>query len=74
MISTDDVEKVLDYLITRFNEGNVYNKNKYISHDLDIPVHRVVRIVEQEIPKHVVMEKYSGHTFKVKGVKNDKQT
>jgi hypothetical protein len=73
MISTDEVEKIFDYLVERFNDGKVYNKNKYISHDLDIPTHRVVWIVEKEIPKHIEMEKYSNHTFKVKGVKNDKQ-
>ena len=65
-ISTDDVERVVDYLVTRYNNGLHFHKTHYMEDTLSMPSKKIAKIMEKiKAKKDVAISKYSKHTWKV---------
>jgi hypothetical protein len=66
-ISSDDVEKMIEYLLDKYQKGISFHKSVYIERDLGIPSKRIAKILERvkSSPK-IVLAKYGKRTYEVK--------
>jgi hypothetical protein len=68
-ISTDDMERVLDYLITSYNNGLHFHKTHYMEDKLAMPSKKIAKVLEKiKSKKEIILEKYSRKAWYVKGV------
>jgi hypothetical protein len=68
-ISSDDVEKVIEYLIEKYKAGISFHKSVYIERDLGVPSKRIAKILERiRDEKKVLVEKYGKRVWLVKEV------
>lgn len=72
-ISSDDVEKVIEYLIEKYKAGTSFHKSIYIERDLGIPSKRIAKILERvrESPR-IVLTKYGKRTYHTEMVEGKK--
>jgi hypothetical protein len=64
-ISTDDMERVLDYLVTSYNNGLHFHKTHYMEDKLSMPSKKIAKIMEKlQDSKKVIISKYSRKTWK----------
>ena len=68
-ISSDDVEKMIEYLLDKYQKGISFHKSVYIEQDLGIPSNRVAKILERiRESKRVLLLKYGKRTWYLKEV------
>ena len=68
-ISSDDVERVIDYLIEQYKKGISFHKSAYMEEALGIPSKRIAKILERvRESKRVVIEKYGKRTYQIKTI------
>ena len=72
-ISSDDVEKMIEYLLDKYQKGISFHKSVYIEQDLGIPSNRVAKILERiRDGKQLIVSKYGKRTWAVKKVGDEK--
>lgn len=65
-ISSDDVEKMIEYLITKYNQGINFHKSIYIERDTGIPSRRIAKILERiRSEKQLLVAKYGKKTWRI---------
>lgn len=68
-ISSDDVEKMIEYLITKYQAGVSFHKSIYIERDTGIPSKRVAKILERiRDEKRLLISRWGKRTWELKEV------
>lgn len=68
-ISTDDMEVVIDYLVTSYNNGLHFHKTHYMEDKLSMPSKKIAKIMEKlQSGKQLLIQKYSRKTWVVKEI------
>jgi hypothetical protein len=68
-ITTDDAERVIDYLVNSYNNGLKFHKTHYMEEELGMPSNKIAKILEQiQKGKQVILGRYARRTWKVEEI------
>jgi hypothetical protein len=74
-IDSDEVERVIEYLISCYSRGTRFHKSAYIRDAVGISSNRVAKILEtiRDNPKYkIVLAKYGRRTWLIKKIGDEK--
>ena len=68
-ITTDDVERIIDYLVDNYNKGLRFHKTHYMEQELGMPSNKIAKILEQiQKGKQILINKYARRVWEIKKV------
>jgi hypothetical protein len=72
-ISTDDMERVIDYLVNSYNNGFRFHKTHYMEEELGMPSNKIAKIMEQiKESKKVILSMYARRTWRIDDIQKGK--